>query len=524
MKKVSLIFVIFLIMFFSKNIYANSKFIRVGLKQVENVEKIHLDNQLISVGYGKDSNFYEKAKLNSSNGFDIKLIGNYYVKLPNSYYTYEEALNKSKEFKNAFPMLENDNFKIYINGFNTPLDAQNYISQNNISGEILSLTNVLGIFSNNNIVMGYIGDNWNLQFKNDVDKISLNKKLYRNIIQINISGNKISAINILDLEEYLYGVVPSEMPSSWEKEALKAQAVAARNFAYSNLNLHSKDGYDVCDTVHCQVYNGVSSEKNSTTQAINETKGILAYYNNEIINAVYSSSNGGYSESSENAWGNKEEYLRAIKDENEEGAKIWERTFTFSELTNLAKNIGNVKEVVLEKYSETGRAVSLKLIGDLGEKTLQKEEIRTFFSKSSGGSLESRNFNILKGKNLSTNSNVKNKVYVTDKNKNSYLDLKNSYYISSKGEVLKNNINYILDKNMNIYLFTDIYAKNTQNEQVNNSIKQSIKKSDSDSVTFSGKGWGHGVGMSQYGANSLAKKGYKFDEILKYYYTGIEVR
>ncbi len=85
---------------------------------------------------------------------------------------------------------------------------------------------------------------------------------------------------------------------------------------------------------------------------------------------------------------------------------------------------------------------------------------------------------------------------------------------------MKNNINYILDKNSNIYLFTDIYKENTQK----NNIIQSIKRKDANSVTFSGRGWGHGVGMSQYGANSLAKKGYKFDEILKYYYTGIEVR
>lgn len=518
MKKISLIFAIFFIMFFSKDIYANFKFIKVGLTQSENTEKIHLDNQNILVGYGKDYNFFEKAKLSSAYGFDIKLIGNYYIKLSNIYHTYEEALNKSKEIANGFPMLEKDTWKIYIRNFNSIEDAQSYIYKNNILGEVLNLKNVLGIFSNNNIIMGYTGEDYYLQFKNGEDRINLNKKLYRNVIQINVFNNKLSAINILDLEEYLYGVVPSEMPSSWHKEALKAQSVAARNYTYSNLGLHSKNGYDVCDTTHCQVYKGVSNEKDTTTQAVNETRGILAYYKDKIINAVYSSSNGGYSDNSENVWGNKEEYLRAIKDEHEEGAKIWERTFTFDELKNLAQNIGNINEVILEKDTTTGRAVSLKLLGDFGEKILQKEDIRTFFSKSAGGSLESRNFNIKNAQNI--DFNTQNKIYVANKEKNNYLDLENSYYISSNGKILKNNINYILDKNSTIYLFTDIYKENTQK----NNIIQSIKRKDTNSITFSGRGWGHGVGMSQYGANSLAKKGYKFDEILKYYYTGIEVR
>lgn len=525
MKKLIFIFTIFLIIF-TKNIFAQENFIKIGITKSQNVSKIHFDNQNISVGYGKDYNFFQKANLNSTYGFDIKFIKKDFVRLPDLFLSYEDALNKSNQIKDAFPMLENDSWKVYINGFNNIDEAKKYIIDNNIMADAIKTNYSLGIYSENNLLMGYTGDSYSLQFKNDTSRICLNGNFYRNVIQINAINDKLSAINIINVEEYLYGVIPSEMPSSWHIEALKAQAVAARNYTYSNLSLHSKEGFDLCDTIHCQVYNGASIEKDQTTRAVNETKNLIAYYNNKIINAVYSSSNGGYSENSENVWNNREEYLRAIKDENEEGAKIWEKSFTFDEITNLAGNIGNVNEIILEKDSVTNRAVSLKLIGDLGEKILKKEEIRSFFSKSSKGSLDSRMFDIKQA--VSTNKNdLCNKIYAINKDNTYNLDIKKAYYVSSKGEILKNDINYILDKNSNIYLFTDIYSDKNfdSSSSINNQNNiQTIKRINTNTITFFGKGWGHGVGMSQYGANSLAKKGYKFDEILKYYYTGIEIK
>lgn len=525
MKKFNLFIITLLILFCfpTINVNAQTTYIKVGLSKSKNVNNIHIDNQDVLIGYGSGSEFIQKASLTSNYGFDIKTLGNYYIKLSNSFLTYDEALNFSNSSQsNMFPLLENDTWKIYINGFNSVLDAQEYIKKNNTLGEVANLQNVIGVYSKDKLLMGYCGSS-PFQFKNNTSRLSINESLYRNVIQINISGNNLSAINLIDIDEYLYGVVPSEMPSSWHTEALKAQAVAARNYAYSNLGLHSSEGFDVCDTVHCQVYNGITSEKDSTNKAIDDTKGIFAYYKGERINAVYSSSNGGYSENSENVWDNRVEYLRAIKDTNEEGGKVWERSFTFDELTNLASNIGNVNEVILENSNVTGRVISLTLVGDNGKKVLTKEEIRTFFAKSPSGSLESRNF-VIKNANSQTTNNFQNinQLYVADKGRLYQLDFQNSYSISSSQISKKNNSQTLIDKNQNVVSINNL--TNTSNQNNISSETTSIKRSSSSSVTFSGRGWGHGVGMSQYGANSLANKGYKYDEILKYYYTGIDVR
>lgn len=525
MKKFNLFIIILFMLFYFQpiNVNAQNTYIKVGLNKIKNLDYIHIDNQAILSGYGNGSEFVQISNLSSNYGFDIKLLQNYYIKLSNSFSSYDEALSFCNN-KNMFPMFENGIWKVYIYGFNSISEAQKYISSNNILGETSDLQNVIGVFSKDKILMAYYNSlNNPFQLKNDSTRLSIDGKLYRNIIQLNILNKKLSAINILDIEEYLYGVVPSEMPSSWHIEALKAQAIAARNYAYSNLGLHSNEGFDVCDTIHCQVYNGITTEKDSTNKAINETKGILAYYKGEIINAVYSSSNGGYSDNSENVWNNKLDYLRAIKDTNEEGGKVWERSFTFDELTNIAENIGNVNEVILESSSVTGRAISLTLIGDSGQKILEKEQIRTFFSKSTGGSLESRNFTMQNGKSESVKTDNTNEIYVLDKNSTHKLDLGNSYFISSNLNVEKAAEKTLMDKNGNINYINSLSGTTNQSNNISNKIT-SVKRVNSPTIKFYGKGWGHGVGMSQYGANSLAKKGYKYDEILKYYYTGIDVK
>ncbi|WP_317368689.1 SpoIID/LytB domain-containing protein [uncultured Tyzzerella sp.] len=428
----------------------------------------------------------------------------------------------SKNYENSYIYKDND-YYVMIGNFNNSTDANNTMISKNINGEVVHIDNSIGIYDNNHLLAVYKNS---ITIKSN-DYISLLNKKYRNLINIICKNNSLSVINTLDIEEYLYGVVPSEMPSSWHKEALKAQAVTARNYAYANLGTHKKDGYDVCDTVHCQVYNGVNNEKQSTTDAINETKGVFAYYNNELINAVYSSSSGGYTDDAENVWNNSVPYLKAVKDEYEEGAKQWTRTFTFDELSSMA-SIGTVNEIILENSSVTGRVNKLTLIGTNGEKVLEKEEVRTFFSKHIGGSLDSKNFKMLKANN-----------YISANSKQDNIEKDNTIYaISSKGSSAINRDVFVIDKNTtsseidNMYVInknqniSNLLPKNKDDYNTNSNINyvSKLTRKDSNSVTFVGKGWGHGVGMSQYGANSLAKKGYKYDEILKYYYTGIEVK
>jgi stage II sporulation protein D len=115
----------------------------------------------------------------------------------------------------------------------------------------------------------------------------------------------------LPLEDYLLGVVPNELsPTTFgELEALKAQAVAARTYILRNLGQYKDEGYDICATDMCQVYFGAGTEHPMATQAVKETRGVIATYRGEPINALYSSTCGGRTESSENIFGEKLPYL-----------------------------------------------------------------------------------------------------------------------------------------------------------------------------------------------------------------------
>ncbi len=156
-------------------------------------------------------------------------------------------------------------------------------------------------------------DNYEIvpMFENN-DYINLNGKYYRGSIKLIKNNNNYYIINRVSLEEYLYGVVPKEIPSSAPLEALKAQAIVSRSYSLSNLNKHIKDGYNLCDSTHCQVYGGYSAEKDSTNTAVDKTKGMILEYNDRAVDAVFHSSSGGHTESSENVWGTKIPYLVAV--------------------------------------------------------------------------------------------------------------------------------------------------------------------------------------------------------------------
>ncbi len=116
---------------------------------------------------------------------------------------------------------------------------------------------------------------------------------YRGIIEVALFENGLSLINLINLEEYLYGVLPSEMPSKWPEQALCAQAIAARTWAIRNEGRHKRDGFNFCSGVHCQVYKGVLTETQFTNQAVDETAGLVVFLNDQPPDIFYSSNCGG---------------------------------------------------------------------------------------------------------------------------------------------------------------------------------------------------------------------------------------
>lgn len=142
--------------------------------------------------------------------------------------------------------------------------------------------------------------------------ITAKKRWYRGGFIIENRGGNLVVINDLPLEEYILGVVPSEMPSKWSYEALKAQAIAARSYAIANRGKRASHGYDLKDTPEDQAYGGASSETYSTNRAVIETKGIVVTYNKKVIPAYYSASAGGHTVNSGQIWNKDLPYLRSV--------------------------------------------------------------------------------------------------------------------------------------------------------------------------------------------------------------------
>lgn len=143
--------------------------------------------------------------------------------------------------------------------------------------------------------------------------ICIKQKWYRGTIHIINNDGDLTVINDVGIEDYVKGVTPAEMPSSWNIEALKAQAIAVRSYAIANLGKHAKEGFDLVDTVQDQVYNGVLAETPATNQAVEETEGLVLTYDNKIISTMYSASAGGQTKSALEAWGNDIPYLQSVK-------------------------------------------------------------------------------------------------------------------------------------------------------------------------------------------------------------------
>ncbi len=308
-------------------------------------------------------------------------------------------------------------------------------------------------------------------------------------------------VNLVEVQEYLKGVVPNEMPVRFGLEALKAQAVAARNYVLSS-RTQAYEEFNVVDSVASQVYYGVNTEDDLSTRAVMETDGIVALYDNEPILALYSSTAGGYTESYSNAFSDPntkmfpsitKPYLVAVPDkeefkplDEEEKAKEfyeskipsydiespyyrWQKTWAVGELENILKStlvaqsktgfihpafnqgdeLGHIKDIKVMKRGASGKAIEVELMTDRGCYRIAKElVIRRVFQKD-GISLPSANI--------------------------------------------------IIEKQL------DNYGNVTD-------------------ITINGGGFGHGVGMSQYGAGYMANKlEQPYYNILRHYYSGINL-
>lgn len=221
--------------------------------------------------------------------------------------------------------------------------------------------------------------------------IKVNGMPYRGYITL-LKRSGLTVVNNVLVEDYLYGVVPKEMPSSWSMEALRAQSVAARTFALKNRKRHSTEGFDLCSTSHCQVYEGMSAETKLTTEAVNRTRGEVLFYKGTIIDALFHTDSGGMTESSENVWGSSVPYLRAVN-EVQSQTNPWSRKVSMDVVVKSfeknGKRVGLLREVRLSRLnigkgsgdrSLSGRVRSADFVGTKGHVLFSGNELRSMFS------------------------------------------------------------------------------------------------------------------------------------------------
>ena len=184
--------------------------------------------------------------------------------------------------------------------------------------------------------------------------VSAKNKWYRGIFIVkNINGSLV-LINKIDIESYLRGVVPSEMPSSWDYEALKAQAIAARSYALANLGKRARWGYDLKDTPEDQAYGGASAEKTNTNDAVTETANIVLVCQGKIVPAYYSASAGGRTNTGGQVWSKDLPFLKSVPS-FDEGIKKNGHGVGMSQYgaNNLAKRGYNAYQILKYFYANT---------------------------------------------------------------------------------------------------------------------------------------------------------------------------
>ena len=330
---------------------------------------------------------------------------------------------------------------------------------------------------------------------------------YRGVIELRPSGGRVTAINVICLEEYLYGVLPMEMAPHFYTEALRAQAVAARTFAMytGHHRRYLPRGFELCDRTCCQAYQGADRETDVHTQAVRDTRGLMMFAqgNPNPLFTPYFSSSGGATDNSENVWFEALPHLRSVPDIYEQNARVWSRTYTWVQLTNAVRaqapsaNIGNVTGVSIQK-SPLGRVQELTFIGTNGRWIATGDQTRTVF-RHIDSSLFSR-FYYIAGGTGGTAANL------------SITDGFNTAQTSSF---------YVIDATGNVTYITGptIFDGTTTRRPT-----QATTVTGGTGITINGRGWGHGVGMSQHGANGMAQAGHDFRTILQHYYTGVEIR
>jgi len=346
---------------------------------------------------------------------------------------------------------------------------------------------------------------------------------YRGTLRLVRGRNGFNVVNILGVESYLCGVLKMEINPAWDFEVLKAQAIVARTYALRNLGKHGSEGFDLCALPHCQVYRGVNAEEARLTEAIEATKGIVVTTGTGALAVTpYHADSGGYTANVADVWGGNIPYLvsRPEPFDYESPYSNWQVSLGFGEIQKALKprglNVGNVTEIRVLSTDRAGRAVYVGIIGDRGRAKMKASHFRMALGSSK---IKSTYFTIEPvGRTRSQNAGSS----LPEGGGTGYDERTLTAMI--QGGVFSSD--ELMDMLLNpgkrgAYFRLALKRQSGVRPETKGDVKG---LSSGTTVTIRGKGWGHGVGMSQWGAKKMAEEGWDCRKILGHYYPQTQLK
>lgn len=306
------------------------------------------------------------------------------------------------------------------------------------------------------------------------------------VLQPNAHG-EFTLVNHVPLETYLRGVVPYEIGPHAPLQAVAAQTIIARTYALRNLRRFAVDDYQLCATVHCQVYKGLNEANATSDRAIAGTAGLVLTYENELIDALYSSTTGGITAGFEDTWnGARRPYLRPVIDAPQ---ALWDlakypldNEAAFRKFISLTKGFNEVGRKGVFRWRKTRSIANLN------------QDLRKYLQKTRHPLADFNTIESMQVHQRSRSGRILALNVETDK---------------GKLQLHKNEIRSALEPPRSTFFYL---------QPIYNDAKKL------NGYTFIGGGFGHGVGLSQYGSYNLAKLGWSAKEILAFYYPQTEIK
>ena len=338
----------------------------------------------------------------------------------------------------------------------------------------------------------------------DNGTLTLNGKGYRGTFELAPYGRGFTVIDTVPTDRYLISVVGSEIPQEWHREALAAQVIAARTYLIRHLGSHGF--YDLDGDERDQAYKGVYGEIDATQKALQRTAGLIITYRGAAIDAFYSANAGGTTESSENVWVTPLPYLRSVASPGDEvalrstwGATSYEWTKEYTEpqlrqqVSRYGVNVGQIQAIDVLQTTAAGTVLVARVRGTAGERDVVKDSTRSAFG-------------------------LRSQLFTVRFRPSTDLELVKVDDRARLGEL------GILGADRSGLVVTARSATDTDGSVVVSGLKTTQYLYQLPArVVFQGKGYGHRVGMSQWGMQGMALQGADYEDIIKHYYQGVSL-